>query len=56
MIQKLIIDLSDQAPQKSNPRKLVSLCIGLLGEHLEEIISDLLEISAGFPPEIKVCG
>ncbi|KAF3337036.1 hypothetical protein FCM35_KLT17623 [Carex littledalei] len=50
----MISDLIHQAPQKSKPRKLVSLCIGLLGEHLEEIISDLLEISAGFPPEIKL--
>ncbi|KAJ1703934.1 hypothetical protein LUZ63_003713 [Rhynchospora breviuscula] len=50
----MLSNLLHQAPQKPKPRKLVSLCIGVLGEYLEEIISDLSDISAGFPPELKL--
>ncbi|XP_043690296.1 uncharacterized protein LOC122641045 [Telopea speciosissima] len=39
---------------KAKPRSLVSLCIGVLGAHLEDIISDLGEIAAGFPPHVKM--
>ncbi|KAJ4798651.1 RNI-like superfamily protein [Rhynchospora pubera] len=50
----MLSNLLHQAPQKLKPRKLVSLCIGVIGEYLEEIISDLSDISAGFPPELKL--
>lgn len=33
---------------------LVSLCIGIVGKHLEDIIPDLDEISANFPSDVKV--
>ncbi|KAL6603648.1 hypothetical protein ACP70R_044009 [Stipagrostis hirtigluma subsp. patula] len=40
--------------KKAKPRKLVSLCLGTLGQHLEDIISDISEFSAFFPPHIKL--
>ncbi|XP_073114045.1 uncharacterized protein [Elaeis guineensis] len=40
--------------KKSKPRRLVSLCLGFLGQHLEDIITDISEIVAGFPPDIKL--
>ncbi|KAJ4977269.1 hypothetical protein NE237_002375 [Protea cynaroides] len=40
--------------EKAKPRSLVSLCIGVLGEHLEDIIPDLHEIAATFPPHVKI--
>lgn len=36
------------------PPSLVSLCIGVIGKHLEDIITDLPEIAIGLPAEIKV--
>lgn len=39
--------------RKKTP-SLVSLCVGLIGKHLEDIISDLDEISASFPSDVKV--
>ncbi|XP_023525892.1 uncharacterized protein LOC111789373 [Cucurbita pepo subsp. pepo] len=38
--------------RKKTP-SLVSLCVGLIGKHLEDIISDLDEISASFPSDVK---
>ena len=35
------------------PPSLVSLCIGVIGKHLEDIITDLAEIAIGLPAEIK---
>ncbi|KAH9301584.1 hypothetical protein KI387_013167, partial [Taxus chinensis] len=35
-------------------RSLVSLCLGVLGCHLEDIIEELSEVSWIFPPEIKM--
>ena len=35
------------------PPSLVSLCIGVIGKHLEDIITDLPEIAIGLPAEIK---
>uniref|UniRef100_UPI001CB8BE75 F-box/LRR-repeat protein 2 n=1 Tax=Erigeron canadensis TaxID=72917 RepID=UPI001CB8BE75 len=32
---------------------LVSLCLGILGKHLEDVIEDL-EVLTGFPPDIKM--
>ncbi|KAJ4975240.1 hypothetical protein NE237_000346 [Protea cynaroides] len=40
--------------EKAKPRSLVNLCIGVLGEHLEDIIPDLAEIAACFPPLVKI--
>lgn len=45
---------SDLPFRKKKPRRLVSLCIGVLGQHLEDIIADISEIAAEFPPDIKV--
>lgn len=36
------------------PRKLVSLCLGVLGQHLEDIVGHLAEISMILPGNIKV--
>ncbi|XP_071725795.1 uncharacterized protein [Rutidosis leptorrhynchoides] len=38
---------------KKKPPALVSLCLGIIGKHLEDIIEDL-EILASFPPDIKM--
>ncbi|PAN22769.1 hypothetical protein PAHAL_4G044000 [Panicum hallii] len=40
--------------KKAKPRKLVSLCLGTLGQHLEDIITDISEFAAYFPPHIKL--
>lgn len=40
--------------KKAGPRKLVSLCLGILGQHLEDIITDISEFAAFFPPHIKL--
>ncbi|KAF0902290.1 hypothetical protein E2562_015514 [Oryza meyeriana var. granulata] len=39
---------------KGGPRKLVSLCLGILGQHLEDIITDISEFATFFPPHIKL--
>ncbi|CAI9784201.1 unnamed protein product [Fraxinus pennsylvanica] len=36
------------------PPSLVSLCIGVVGRHLEDIIDDLAEIASTFPSDIKM--
>ncbi|XP_057441164.1 uncharacterized protein LOC130733106 [Lotus japonicus] len=41
-------------PIKSKPPSLVSLCIGFIGRHLEDIIADLAEIAVNLPPDIKM--
>lgn len=40
--------------KKTKPPSLVNLCLGILGRYLEDIIADISEIAAGFPPDIKV--
>ncbi|KAK8969562.1 hypothetical protein KSP40_PGU011434 [Platanthera guangdongensis] len=40
--------------RNKKPRRLVSLCIGVLGQHFEDIIPDISEISAEIPAEIKL--
>uniref|UniRef100_A0A804PUU0 F-box/LRR-repeat protein 15-like leucin rich repeat domain-containing protein n=1 Tax=Zea mays TaxID=4577 RepID=A0A804PUU0_MAIZE len=40
--------------KKAKPRKLVSLCLGTLGQHLEDIITDISEFAALFPPHITL--
>jgi hypothetical protein len=49
-----IVTTSDCFSKKAKPRKLVSLCLGTLGQHLEDIITDISEFAAYFPPHIKV--
>lgn len=39
--------------EKRKPPSLVSLCLGIIGKHLEDIIEDL-DLVASFPPDIKV--
>lgn len=39
---------------KHRCRSLVSLCLGVLGRHLEDVIEELSEISVIFPPDIKM--
>lgn len=41
-------------PKKTKPPSLVSLCIGVIGRHLEDIIADLDEIAINLPVDIKV--
>ncbi|KVI10315.1 hypothetical protein Ccrd_011281, partial [Cynara cardunculus var. scolymus] len=38
---------------KRRPPALVSLCLGIIGKHLEDIIEDL-EVLTSFPPDIKM--
>ncbi|CAI0436406.1 unnamed protein product [Linum tenue] len=40
--------------EKGRPPSLVSLCVGVLGRHLEDVIGELREISVGFPAHIKL--
>ncbi|CAN0915639.1 hypothetical protein LINGRAHAP2_LOCUS29234 [Linum grandiflorum] len=40
--------------KKGKPPSLVSLCLGLLGTHLEDIVGQLGEVSIGFPAHIKL--
>lgn len=42
------------SPLKSKPPSLVSLCLGVIGKHLEEMIPCLADISVIFPADIKV--
>ncbi|KAH7546723.1 hypothetical protein FEM48_Zijuj01G0231800 [Ziziphus jujuba var. spinosa] len=42
------------ARDKRNPPSLVSLCLGVIGKHLEDIVPDLPEISVTFPSDIKM--
>ncbi|KAG5038065.1 hypothetical protein JHK86_018905 [Glycine max] len=41
-------------PKKTKPLSLVSLCVGVLGRHLEDIIADLSEIAINLPADIKI--
>ncbi|CAN1242958.1 hypothetical protein LINPERPRIM_LOCUS5516 [Linum perenne] len=40
--------------KKGKPPSLVSLCLGVLGKHLEDIVGHLGEVSIGFPAHIKL--
>lgn len=40
--------------KKTKPPSLVSLCLGVVGRHLEDIIADLGEIASNLPADIKV--
>ncbi|KAK1279813.1 Pentatricopeptide repeat-containing protein [Acorus gramineus] len=41
-------------PKRTGPPRLVSLCIGVIGQHFEDIIEDLSEIAAEFPSDVKI--
>lgn len=45
--------LNNPKKLKSRP-SLVSLCLGIIGKHLEDIIPDLSDIAISFPAKIKV--
>ena len=40
--------------EKKKTPTLVSLCLGVVGKHLEDVIEDLDEIAINFPADIKV--
>ncbi|KDP39135.1 hypothetical protein JCGZ_00892 [Jatropha curcas] len=40
--------------KRTEPPSLVSLCLGVVGKHLEDIIADLSEIVICFPAQIKM--
>ncbi|XP_010433421.1 PREDICTED: uncharacterized protein LOC104717536 [Camelina sativa] len=46
--------LTGMSPLKSKPPSLVSLCIGVIGKHLDEMIPCLADISVIFPADIKM--
>ncbi|XP_062169365.1 uncharacterized protein LOC133875292 isoform X2 [Alnus glutinosa] len=41
-------------PKKTKPPTLFSLCLGVVGKHLEDIIEDLGEIAINFPADTKM--
>lgn len=43
-----------QLERTKSPPSLQSLCLGVVGKHLEDIIPDLSEIAINFPPDVKV--
>jgi len=50
----LIIFCAGFLSKKTKPPSLVSLCVGVIGRHLEDIIVDLSEIAVNLPADIKV--
>ncbi|XP_009758217.1 uncharacterized protein LOC107769644 [Nicotiana tabacum] len=42
------------AIKKRKPPSLVSLCLGVIGRHFEDILEDLTDISANFPSNLKM--
>ncbi|KAJ8763619.1 hypothetical protein K2173_003091 [Erythroxylum novogranatense] len=40
--------------EKTKPQSLVSLCLGVLGKHLDDVVADLAEIATGFPSHLKM--
>ncbi|CAL0307399.1 unnamed protein product [Lupinus luteus] len=48
------IQFSGLLPKKVKPPSLVSLCVGVIGRHLEDIIADLNEIAMNLPADIKM--
>lgn len=45
---------SSKLTVKKKPPTLVSLCLGIVGKHLEDLIQDLDEIAINFPADIKM--
>lgn len=55
MIRVLVLVIGTGLPfERKKPPSLVSLCVGVIGKNLEDIIPDLDEISANFPSDVKV--
>ena len=50
----MVMVITGKAWEKRRPPSLVSLCLGVIGKHLEDIIVDLDEIAGNFPADIKV--
>ncbi|KAA8526981.1 hypothetical protein F0562_008790 [Nyssa sinensis] len=48
------LQFSKLSLERPKPLSLVSLCLGVVGKHFEDIIEDLSEISASFPADIKM--
>ena len=44
----------DPPLRRNKPRSLVSLCLGVIGQYLEDIVADLTVIASDFPPDAKV--
>ncbi|XVE50651.1 hypothetical protein DITRI_Ditri01bG0180600 [Diplodiscus trichospermus] len=40
--------------ERTKPPSLVSLCLGVVGRHLDDITEDLSEIAVNFPADIKI--
>ncbi|KAF6173306.1 hypothetical protein GIB67_027001 [Kingdonia uniflora] len=53
-LEKIGWGASVSSREKIKRRSLISLCLGVLGQHLEDIIDDLSEISVNFPPDSKM--
>ncbi|KAE8125544.1 hypothetical protein FH972_020337 [Carpinus fangiana] len=51
---KLTTLQSSRLPKKTKPPTLFSLCLGVVGKHLEDIIEDLGEIAINFPADTKM--
>ncbi|OVA10534.1 hypothetical protein BVC80_8987g5 [Macleaya cordata] len=52
--QSLISSREKTKCEKTKCRSLLSLCLGVLGQHLEDVIEDLGQIAANFPPDTKM--
>lgn len=46
--------LAGLLPKSLKPPRLVSLCVAVIGKHLEDIVEDLGDIAVNFPPDVKV--
>ncbi|KAF9610746.1 hypothetical protein IFM89_024602 [Coptis chinensis] len=53
-LEKALYQHSTASNAKTNHRSLVSLCLGVLGKHFEDIIDNLSVIMDSFPPDIKM--
>eukprot|EP00268_Persea_americana_P052935 TRINITY_DN5955_c0_g2_i4.p1 TRINITY_DN5955_c0_g2~~TRINITY_DN5955_c0_g2_i4.p1 ORF type:complete len:317 (-),score=72.61 TRINITY_DN5955_c0_g2_i4:131-1081(-) len=53
---KILLPSSSYRPplERARCRSLLSLCIGVLGKHFEDITAELNEIAVNFPPDIKM--
>ncbi|PHU13052.1 hypothetical protein BC332_19982 [Capsicum chinense] len=53
-LMKLGLFVTVLAIKRRKPPSLVSLCLGVIGRHFEDIIEDLTEIAASFPSTMKM--
>lgn len=54
LVLYLLILLVAGFRKKTKPPTLFSLCLGVVGKHLDDIIEDLGEIAINFPADTKV--